>query len=541
MTETIKLSLNRWTNNLADRNLRNGTNDNWDQIENGVNQVYDVVDKKAEEIVSSTQKRLDSLNTVITVGKNIFNKETVISGKYVMWHTGELGDSASYSASDLIAIQPNTTYSISRREQLAFYDKDKKYITGLSLTGAISYTFVTPSNSYYIRISTQLIHLDSQQLELGSKSTAYESFKLLLNENAVNAGSIQDGSISKSKLSFKPFTPDTKSKNLFNKDTAISGKYVAWNNGQILAPSNGKAYHASDFIEINSNTTYSISRREQLAFYDSNKVYVSGLSLMGSTPYTFVTPSNARFIRITTESLFLNEQQLEIGAQSTDYESFGPFISQSQLDTVLAKKIERIDSWDPLKWNVLGDSLTDGYGAKPYHKFVKEEKGIGLVRNYGVVGSTIANKEPGDWWTTNSMLTRMISMDKDADIVTIMGGTNDCAQNIPIGVMEDRIGNTFYGACHLLLTYIMETYVGKKVGVILPIQGSGGTKLQNYNNALREVSHYYGIPVLDLYNEGGINIKIEAVKNALMQDGLHPNDFGHEVISRRVSKFIEML
>ena len=54
---------------------------------------------------------------------------------------------------------------------------------------------------------------------------------------------------------------------------------------------------------------------------------------------------------------------------------------------------------------------------------------------------------------------RVATMDPDADIVVVFGGTNDFAHgDDPIGEMLDRCTTTFYGACHVLMARLIEKY-----------------------------------------------------------------------------------
>ncbi|MCR6794679.1 hypothetical protein [Bacillus paranthracis] len=111
----------------------------------------------------------------------------------------------------------------------------------------------------------------------------------------------------------------TPKKNLFDKTTITPGKYVANNNGDIADSPNG-THNGSDFIPILPGTAYKISgTSEQGAFYDSNRVYVSGFTNASNVS---TSPSNAYFIRITVLNSQLNSAQLEKGTKVTEYEPF---------------------------------------------------------------------------------------------------------------------------------------------------------------------------------------------------------------------------
>ncbi|QIW17173.1 hypothetical protein [Bacillus thuringiensis] len=106
--------------------------------------------------------------------KNLFNKETITSGYYVSYATGNLGILVGYNASDYISVLPNTDYIISGTgEQLAFYDANKTYISGLDFASKLK---TTPGNAAYIRINAKDNQLSIVQLEKGTSVTAYAPF-----------------------------------------------------------------------------------------------------------------------------------------------------------------------------------------------------------------------------------------------------------------------------------------------------------------------------------------------------------------------------
>lgn len=193
--------------------------------------------------------------------------------------------------------------------------------------------------------------------------------------------------------------------------------------------------------------------------------------------------------------------------------------------------------WNGKVWDVLGDSITHGYGYIPYHSSIKTDKGIGTVNNYGVSGTTIAVRSG----RTDSMLERYVNMN-NADLITVMGGVNDLIQAIPLGVMTDRVNNTFYGACHLLFSGMIGKFLGKSIGVITPIQKAGSnTSLKPFVDAQKEVAAYYNLPVLDLFNQGGFPSEVTSFKDLYMTDGLHPTTEGHKLLAKRIGSWIETI
>ena len=97
----------------------------------------------------------------------------------------------------------------------------------------------------------------------------------------------------------------------------------------------------------------------------------------------------------------------------------------------------------------------------------------------------------------------------------------------------------------LMCEALYARFGGKKFAFFTPTQRSDGNgansaskTLKDYRDVIIEVCGYYGIPVLDLYAESGIN---PSLYSGFTGDGLHLNDAGHERISHRIAKFLEQL
>lgn len=208
------------------------------------------------------------------------------------------------------------------------------------------------------------------------------------------------------------------------------------------------------------------------------------------------------------------------------------------------------------KINFLGDSITEGYGAsapdKIYHALLKKNAGLAEARNYGKSGTKIARllEVTADPFDQDFNL-RAPSMDKDADVVVVFGGTNDYGHaTIPLGTMDNEEITTFYGGMHNLCKYLINEYVGKRIVFMTPLHrmeekafgwSEKSSDLKNFVNAIREVCEHYSIPVLDMFKEGEMYGNMKVWCDKFMPDGLHPNDMGHEIIADKLQKFLENL
>ena len=112
-------------------------------------------------------------NVITVMGKNLFDKSTVTSGKLVSRTDGTLANNASYSASDYIPVKSGTTYTQNNTNSYysAYYDRNKVYVSECG-----SNTF-TPSQDGYIRTTIPNANLDTAQIEGGSTATTYAPFE----------------------------------------------------------------------------------------------------------------------------------------------------------------------------------------------------------------------------------------------------------------------------------------------------------------------------------------------------------------------------
>ena len=213
------------------------------------------------------------------------------------------------------------------------------------------------------------------------------------------------------------------------------------------------------------------------------------------------------------------------------------------------------------KINFLGDSITAGAGNSCqnniYLNVMKSEVPLAEARNYGVCGTRFAKQHVP---SSNAMydrdfVSRIDEMDEDADIIVVFGGTNDYGHgDAPLGNIYDRTQDTFYGACHVLMTKLINKFPFSTIIIITPLhrlneenfRGEGNKKndvapLSVYVDIIKEVAGYYALPVLDLFNISGIQPNVPVIRKIYCPDGIHPNDAGHRIIASRLTQFLKSL
>ncbi|MFV6579631.1 hypothetical protein ACNPHY_26700, partial [Klebsiella pneumoniae] len=73
----------------------------------------------------------------------------------------------------------------------------------------------------------------------------------------------------------------------------------------------------------------------QTAFYDANKVYISGVLALGirTTPRTLTIPAGAVYVRMTVANTVLDTTQFEKGSESTPYQAYSLYLDPTLIDT----------------------------------------------------------------------------------------------------------------------------------------------------------------------------------------------------------------
>lgn len=215
----------------------------------------------------------------------------------------------------------------------------------------------------------------------------------------------------------------------------------------------------------------------------------------------------------------------------------------------------------------LGDSITEGVGVADivnnrYDNVLKRKCKLKAVYNYGIGGTRLAHQMAPSEKPRHDLCFcgRAYDLNPEADLIVVYGGTNDFFHgDAPIGTPEDTTPATFYGAVEFLMNLLKKTYEGKRIVFMTPAHCCKGGEetdkkpsprkmkkpdampLIGYVNIIIEKGKQHGIPVLNLYEQLGIDPNDEADRVTYTADGLHFNDAGHAVLADCLAHFLEGL
>ena len=212
--------------------------------------------------------------------------------------------------------------------------------------------------------------------------------------------------------------------------------------------------------------------------------------------------------------------------------------------------------------NFLGDSITEGYGVSDmencrYDNMIKNKCNLKAVYNFGISGTCIARQMAASENTRYDLYFcgRVQELNPDADITVVFGGTNDYGHgDAPFGKLTDKTPDSFCGAVDYLINAVKKLYPKTRLVFMTPARRCGDTlassnpnkredakPLIEYVKVIKEKCAEYGVPVLDLYNNLGLNPNDEKSREAYTVDGLHFNDDGHRKIAECLIDFLQKL
>ncbi len=212
-------------------------------------------------------------------------------------------------------------------------------------------------------------------------------------------------------------------------------------------------------------------------------------------------------------------------------------------------------------WCSYGDSITV---QSLWQETVNSELGWKEYSVCGVWGASLADKQSVYWWADENGAYYNVVLDSvtppengtvhegwfcsddrigtmipgDADLVLVMGGTNDMTFDVPLGsadTIEDD--TTSCGGLAATLRKIRE-HVPDAVIVVAgppalhPGENGLGFTMEDYADAMEEVCRLEGIPYVDVYHDSGITLENAS---RYSKDLIHPNGEGAELIARCVA------
>jgi hypothetical protein len=263
----------------------------------------------------------------ISVGKNKFagyEDGYLNSGTY---NEKPLSGSNGQRTSLWMECQQNTKYTLSGGDRSSWHFKN---VRGEIFAGDVGESITAPFGAVLMRVyySSDGTH-GFPQIEKG---------ELSFYEKPIRGA--------KKAIGFK-----TK-KNLFNPETITPNTYIFATTGAVV--NSGVGNSSTDFIPVVAGKKYSLTNVQSNgtsvstsgAFYDKNKVYITGMIYpTNQTREDFTAPANAEYVRFTINNKGEGVQMEE--GERTEYEPYTLVGAKKVLNGVVDKnKVDEIQKWE---------------------------------------------------------------------------------------------------------------------------------------------------------------------------------------------------
>lgn len=489
--------------------------------------------------------------------------ETDGTSHYILWNTGAVSSelSAYFDYTDYIDISKYDEISYKRTKHtisnpavgIAFYDSSKQFIKGyrgLSNQDAIGYgsdlcTVSVPQNAVYVRCS------------IYSDTSTYGTFNIKGYSQFISSVSDIIDSV-------------VFSRNLFDKTTITSGKYIATNTGDIV---DYAGTFVSDYIPVIPGKTYSYhvastlygtTAAARLFLFDKDKNKIDyGTGTLSNKVVTITIPllTGAKYCRfsdylnIVDSVMFVEgtypETYIPYGINKLD-ESFG--LNNRQIEEAQAAISSGVLYGKKIAYN--GDSIaesrlqdTNAYNGGAYAKMIADLTG-GTYENRAVSGGILASA-PGDSGSTPSrcVVSDVTNMTDDADLICFEGGINDYWRDVPLGDYSESDYSstldttTVCGALESIFRQATAKWVGKPIVFVIVhkikstvyVANSVGYTFAQAREKMIGICKKYAISYYDAFAESGLNAYNDIQNTTFLTsnsegtpDGCHPNEAAYK-------------
>jgi len=194
---------------------------------------------------------------------------------------------------------------------------------------------------------------------------------------------------------------------------------------------------------------------------------------------------------------------------------------------------------EPVKWLFTGDSITQGakhtHGMRSYSEIYAErvrwEKGRvrDSVLNSAVSGNTSSDLLKDFDWRVSQY---------QPDVVFIMLGTNDAADNKNLTV-EEYVKNLSLCISKVRLENAIPILISPPTIIVELAQER--KRLFNYVKALIKMAEENNVLYIDNYDYWSEALQDKypnVVNQKFMNDALHPNGYGHQIIAQVIFKYL---
>lgn len=282
---------------------------------------------------------------------------------------------------------------------------------------------------------------------------------------------------------------------------------------------------ATDKVLLKAGLNYKIESKSlhAICLFDRNEHFVKYIDTSGEQMYSIVPKVNC-YIGVTSTS--------------SDEIYITQIVNSKDSCTYFLKKNINTSKLNGKTLFNFGDSVSagDGNNGVGYAELVARENGM-VVTDYAKGGATLATNS-GAWTNILAEISQATSETHiNPDFILIDGGGNDLSHNVPIGEVtnidtytdESLDDTTFCGALEKAFYMLQTRYQDSLIIFITLHHMNERHALDDYYSNARLICHKWGVPIVDMWNEGELNTNIEYYRTTYTNngDGTHPNEAGY--------------
>lgn len=447
--------------------------------------------------------------TFVEIGKNLFNKDdsTIRDGYTFNNNTGVESEDATKFIYE-IKVEPSSSYVISGSSGTYQLNTENK----TRITGANFFTDVqvvtTTKDTKYLKVALSISRKDSIQIEKGDSKTGYEEYCYKIPNLKVEVNGNGNNSSLDLELDLNLFNPHSDNI-LFDKQFASSG-----------GMQNMPDWFISDYIEVDSSYSYKVKNINLTGSalwgyyqtYDGDKKIIDS-RLRFDNDVAFSLNENVKYIRITANTTYCTDSGVHklFVCKSDEAHGYVKYGKTFQSLNLMPDNIQaNFYKWYGKKLCAFGDSNT---GNKMWQSYIIDK--FGMKYSHLGVGGTTAVGRCSD--------TELEKIPLDTDVITIMFGTNDISQGVPLGELPTFGINanyefdttTYIGALCKMIKYISVNIPTCRIILIAPLYRSNSklnqtaneySKFDKYIQACEDIAKRFGCEFINMYQELGANM-----------------------------------
>lgn len=452
------------------------------------------------EATASLESRLVTLQDVVSVA--VTQNVTIQNGKFIDKSTGALSDNAALQCT-IFDHTDGDAWKVTAR------------VTGTSVCLAVYYNAAGAvigreydGTNDVVDLTDYRLNVPAGTAKIGITSRPFvpivvKKLQYILSSNLQNAVNSLDIRVGKVESAFTyRFNP--------NEVAIQTDHYINKSNGSVVALA---GFECTIFDHADGDRWQVTARVNGtgvcLAVYYNSSDSVIGTEYDGTaeavdlTDYELTVPDGTAKIGITSRTIvpivvkkreILTTDQLEARVSALETKSWA------------GKTIDQLGDSNIAMWR--------------WQQFTIQNLGCQML-NHGVGGSKVAKPDSAPTQVSMCDDARINALSPTADAYTVLGGTNDWAQSIPLGTIADTVDTTFYGAYKIVIQKILTLYPGKPLFLMTPfftqytgprngswadgLTNAQGLKVADYAEAVRQLGKRYGLPVIDHYALNGWN------------------------------------